>query len=179
MFLVDWLYGVLAAMGLFQKSAKIIFLGLDNAGKTTLLSLLKNDQIVAAQPTAHPVHKTLTVGAIAFSAYDMGGHASARRLWLEYCQEIDAIVFVVDTSDRERLAEANRELTAVLDQVTSVPVLVLGNKIDIPRGITKSDLRYELAIARVGARRNIDVFMCSLVKRQGYEEGFRWLAQYL
>ncbi|KAL5580858.1 hypothetical protein UlMin_013300 [Ulmus minor] len=71
MFLLDWFYGVLASLGLWQKEVKILLLGFDNAGKTTLLHMLKDERL-------------LSIGKIKFKAFDFCGHQIARRIWKDY-----------------------------------------------------------------------------------------------
>lgn len=105
---------------------------------------------------------------------------------------MDAIVFLIDAADLERINESREELLSLLqdEQVANAPVLVLGNKIDKPNALPEDHLKHYLGITQsTTGKQNIpraelssrpmEVFMCSVLRRQGYGEGFRWLSQYL
>merc|ERR1712159_536171 len=114
MFLVNWVGGFLGFLGLWQKNAKILFLGLDNAGKTTMLHMLKDAKLASHQPTNHPNMEELVIGELQIQAHDLGGHKSARRLWNDYLTGVDAIIYIIDAYGRERFPEAKAELDGLL-----------------------------------------------------------------
>jgi GTP-binding protein SAR1 len=192
MFLVNWFFDVLGYLGLSNKNAKILFLGLDNAGKTTLLHKLKDDRVATLQPTLHPHSEELMIKNIRFRTYDLGGHETARRIWKDYFASIDGIIFIVDAADKTRFQEAREELSGLLEDqaLASVPFVVLGNKIDIPVAASEEELRYNLGLqshmtyGRDPKRgqsnvRPVELFMVSVVKGMGYAEAFQWLSGFL
>lgn len=132
------------------------------------------------------------MGGIVFTTYDLGGHAQARRVWKNYFPAVDAIVFIVDAADRPRFLEAKAELDGLLsdEEIADCPVLVLGNKIDKHGSAPEDELKASLGlggqttgkgkIARSElSGRPIEIFMCSVKRRTGYGDGFRWLSNYM
>mmetsp|Transcript_78324 Transcript_78324/g.247548 ORF Transcript_78324/g.247548 Transcript_78324/m.247548 type:complete len:234 (+) Transcript_78324:85-786(+) len=190
MFLVDWLLDVPRYRGPNSRIAKILFLGLDNSGKTTLLHMLKDYRIAAHVPTLHPHTEEITFKGFRFRTYDIGGDGP-RRFIRDYFASTDAVIFLVDAADRSRFQEAREELSHFLGHpaLASVPFLVLGNKVDIPTAASEEELRRALGLpahatcgkdAEPGSSRArpVELFMVSVVKRS-YTEALQWLFQLL
>ncbi|XP_071133961.1 small COPII coat GTPase SAR1-like [Mytilus edulis] len=192
MFLFDWFITVLQYFGFMNKKCKLLIIGLDNAGKSTLLSKIKDGRLVQHPPTNQPWSEELMVGKVTFQAYDLGGHASARRVWRTYFPAVDGIVFIVDGCDIERLPEARAEITGILtdEMVSDVPILILGNKIDKRGCYGKEQLIQELGINmylsenvntedKSNTTRPCTLVMSSVVQQIGYGDGFRWMAKHI
>lgn len=106
--------------------------------------------------------------------------------------QVDAVVYLVDAYDKERFAESKKELDALLsdEALATVPFLILGNKIDIPYAASEDELRYHLGLTGVttgkgkmnladSTVRPLEVFMCSIARKMGYGDGFKWVSQYI
>ena len=89
--MLDWwrrvLQSTMASLGIWSKKGQLLVIGLDNAGKSTLLTMLVRSKVVQHEPTHQPVSDEIRVGSLKLRAVDMGGHAIARRMWREYSKE--------------------------------------------------------------------------------------------
>ena len=169
MFVVDFFMGILSWLGLFQKNAKIVFMGLDNAGKTTLLHMLTHDKMTQSPPTFHPGSEEFTVGNCKIKAFDLGGHETARKVWDNYHSTADAVIYLIDTADRERFQEAKIELDKLLaiEGMQNTPFLILGNKIDISGAASEQELRHLMGLHQTTGKTTFNVGKDTGVRRVG------------
>ena len=157
-----------------------MFLGLDNAGKSALLHVLKTDRVTQTRPTIHPHSEELKMGNLVLNTFDLGGHVQARYIWRDYFPAIDAILFLVDAVDTARFEEAYKELTNILEspELVNIPIAILGNKIDMAGAVSieelKAALNYDELFAK--ANRPMEVFMTSVTKKIGYSDALQWIS---
>uniref|UniRef100_A0A8C5JP23 ADP ribosylation factor like GTPase 11 n=1 Tax=Junco hyemalis TaxID=40217 RepID=A0A8C5JP23_JUNHY len=127
--------GKLISKGWRKRDARVIMLGLDFAGKSTLLYKLKSGQAVETCPTVgFNVESLRTPCGISFTLWDVGGQDSLRASWPNYLEDINTLIFVLDSTDAARLAEAMAALEEALRHpgMAGTPVLLLANKQDVP-----------------------------------------------
>lgn len=130
--------------------ARILMLGLDAAGKTTVLYKLKLNETVSTIPTIGFNVETVTpVKNLTLTIWDVGGQEKIRPLWRHYYQGTNGLIFVIDSSDITRIAEAREELFGIIDseEFVGVPVVVLANKQDLPAAMKASQMIEKLGLA--------------------------------
>eukprot|EP00049_Salpingoeca_infusionum_P017255 m.352272 g.352272 ORF g.352272 m.352272 type:complete len:216 (+) comp16481_c0_seq1:737-1384(+) len=137
-----------------QTERRILMVGLDAAGKTTILYKLKLGEIVTTIPTIGFNVETVEYKNINFTVWDVGGQDKIRPLWRHYFQNTQGLIFVVDSNDRERVEEARQELHRMLqeDELRDAVVLVFANKQDLPNAMSPSELTEKLGLAEMRGR---------------------------
>ncbi|CAB4290579.1 unnamed protein product [Prunus armeniaca] len=160
-----------------KNGVRILMVGLDASGKTTILYKLKLGEIVTTIPTIGFNVETIEYKNITFTVWDVGGQDKIRPLWRHYSQNTQGLIFVVDSNDRERIAEARSELHHILSEseLSNVTLLVLANKQDLPNAMCASEIADKLALHLLSLR--YWYIQCtSATSGQGLYEGLDWLS---
>jgi len=166
--------------GLFwaKKEIRVLILGLDNAGKTTLLYRLKIGEVVTTIPTIGFNVESVTYKNLNFNVWDLGGQTSIRPYWRCYYANTAAVIFVVDSTDTDRMGTASDELAAMLneEELRDAALLVFANKQDQPGAKGAGEISEALKLGELKDR-NWSIVACSAIDGKGITEGMDWLVQ--
>lgn len=166
----------------------VLILGLDNAGKTTYLEQTKT-KFTKHYKGINPSKITTTVGLnlgeietsnVRLRFWDLGGQEELQSLWDKYYAESHAIIYLVDSYDRERLHESKETFSRMItnSSLRGVPLLLLANKQDLDHTLSVADLKSEFhEFARSGGIRDCKVMGTSALNGEGVNEGIEWLVQ--
>ncbi|CAK6441944.1 unnamed protein product [Pipistrellus nathusii] len=164
------------------KQAQILLLGLDSAGKSTVLYKLKLAKDIVTMPTVGFNVEMLELGkSLSFTVWDVGGQETMRTLWDWYCERADGLVYVVDSADRQRLEDARREFEHILgnEHIRHVPVVLLANKQDKPGALTAEDITRLFQVQKLCCDRSWYVQPCCAITGAGLAEGFGRLTEFV
>jgi ADP-ribosylation factor 1/2 len=159
-----------------QQETKIVMVGLDAAGKTTVLYKLKLGEVITTAPTIGFNVETVAYKKLDMTVWDIGGQDLLRKLWRHYYTNVDAIIFIVDSNDRERIDLAATELFNVLqdEELKTASVLVYANKQDLPNSMDTSEVVERIGMHNMRGR-DWHVQSCTATTGDGLWEGLDWL----
>jgi ADP-ribosylation factor protein 1 len=160
----------------FRHPTRVLMLGLDAAGKTCMLYKLKLGEVVTSIPTVGFNVETVQYRNLSMTIWDVGGQDKIRALWRYYYEKSDALIFIVDSNDPMRFAEARDEMHRVLsdDALRNTTVLVLANKQDMPRALPVNKIADAMGLNAL-TKHMWYIQGCSALTGEGLYEGLEWL----
>mgnify|MGYP003958315315 FL=1 len=159
-----------------KKERRILMVGLDAAGKTTILYKLKLGEVVTTIPTIGFNVEQVDYKNISFTVWDVGGQDKIRPLWRHYYQNTEGLIFVVDSNDKDRIDAAREELQKMLqeDELKDSVVLVFANKQDLPNAMSAPEVTEKLGLHNLRMRKWYIQAACATTG-DGLYEGLEWL----
>ena len=159
-----------------NKEVRLLILGLDNAGKTTLLYQMQCGEVKVTVPTLGFNVETVNYENLTFQMWDLGGQSEIRPYWKCYYPKTNAIVFVIDSSDKERIDIAKQELFLLLqeDELKGVPIAILANKQDIDGVLSDIEISEKMGLSEI-KNRQWAIFKTIAKTGKGLDDAFKWL----
>ncbi|XP_039293367.1 ADP-ribosylation factor-like protein 3 [Nilaparvata lugens] len=161
-----------------DKELRILLLGLDNAGKTTLLKKLASEDVTHITPTQGFNIKSVQSEGFKLNVWDIGGQRKIRPYWRNYFDNTDVLIYVIDSADRKRLDETGYELSELLidDKLVGVPLMVFANKQDLLHAATAADVAHALCLHQIKDR-PWQIQACSATAGEGIKDGMEWISK--
>nr|QXF29022.1 Arl2 [Vischeria sp. CAUP Q 202] len=163
-----------------EKEMRLLILGLDNAGKTTILKKFNGEDINTISPTLGFNIKTLEYRGYMLNVWDVGGQQTIRSYWRNYFEATDGLVWVVDSADRRRLDVCKKELHSLLQQekLAGASVLIFANKQDLAGALSAEQIVAALDLrADQFENRHWSIVSCSAVTGEGLVQGIDWIVR--
>ncbi|CAG0901507.1 unnamed protein product [Cyprideis torosa] len=151
-----------------DQELRILLLGLDNAGKTTILKKLAEEEISHVTPTQGFNIKTVQAQGFKLNVWDIGGQRQIRPYWRNYFEATDVLIYVIDSADQPRFTETGEELFELLDEekLAGIPLLVFANKQDLVSAASAADIAKGLGLQGI-RERNWHIQPCAAVTGEG------------
>ncbi|XP_038132328.1 ADP-ribosylation factor-like protein 6 isoform X4 [Cyprinodon tularosa] len=171
-------------LGLRKKEVNVLCLGLDNSGKTTIINQLKpsNAQAQDIVPTIGFNIEKFKSSSLSFTVFDMSGQNRYRSLWEHYYKESNAIIFVIDSSDKLRMVVAKEELETLLNHEDirnkKIPVLFFANKMDLRDALSSVKVSQMLCLENIKDK-PWHICASNAIKGEGLQEGLDWLQDHI
>lgn len=152
-------------------------LGLDAAGKTTILYRLHIGEVLSTVPTIGFNVEKVQYKNVVFTVWDVGGQEKLRPLWRHYFNNTDALIFVIDSQDRERIPKATQEFKTIIEDplMRNSAVLIFANKQDMPGALNTAEICEALGLPEMKSRK-WHVQGSIATRGEGLYEGLDWLA---
>ncbi|KAJ1957094.1 ADP-ribosylation factor-like protein 2 [Dipsacomyces acuminosporus] len=159
-----------------EKEIRILVLGLDNAGKTTIMKRLNGEDIDTVSPTLGFNITTLDFDNYKVNFWDVGGQRTIRPYWRNYFEQTDGIIWVVDSADKERMSDCAKELESLLkeDRLSGASLLVFANKQDIAGALSEKEIQDAMHLTQ-HTTHHWAIKACSAVTGENLLEGLQWL----
>lgn len=167
--------------GLFtNEEHKVIIVGLDNAGKTTILYQFLMNEVVHTSPTIGSNVEEVVWKNIRFLMWDIGGQESLRSSWTTYYNNTEFVILVIDSTDRERLTITREELYRMLphEDLKRAAILVFANKQDVKGAMTATQISQQLNLTSIKDHR-WHIQACCALTGEGLYPGLEWMATHL
>ncbi|KAI4113865.1 MAG: hypothetical protein LQ348_002662 [Seirophora lacunosa] len=169
---------ILRKARLKDKEMRILMLGLDNAGKTTIVKRLMHEDVNTVSPTLGFIIRTIDYEGYKLNIWDVGGQKTLRTYWRNYFEKTDALIWVVDAADRFRVHDCRKELAGLLleERLVGASLLVFANKTDIEGSMHDEEIRELLALDAIKTHK-WTIIQCSAITGSNLQQGIKWVVE--